>query len=194
VKEETMGALRTVIGFGAGYILGANRNAEPIQRAKTRLRDLVRQRLPGTTGTITDVRLISEVMTPTPEMLDPDTTLVEAARHMADGDFGDVLVRDPGTEKLIGMVTDRDITVRAVAAERDPSTTTVRSILSGDLETVGPLDTLQEATARMRAANVRRLPVLEDGRVVGIVSLGDLSLETDTGGTLADISLATPDR
>jgi CBS domain-containing protein len=67
-------------------------------------------------------------------------------------------------------------------------------VLSGDLETVSPDDTLEVATARMRSANVRRLPVVENGRAIGIVSLGDLSLETDTGGTLADIAVAAPDR
>jgi CBS domain-containing protein len=129
-----------------------------------------------------------------PETVGPDTTLVEAAQRMADGEFGDVLVAEPGSGTLIGIVTDRDITVRAIAAERDPRTTTVRSILSGDLETLSPDDTLAVALSRMRASNIRRLPVIENGHPVGIVSLGDLSLATDAGGTLADISVAAPDR
>jgi CBS domain-containing protein len=131
-------------------------------------------------------------MTPMPQTVGPNATLVEAAQRMADGHFGDVLVAEPD-ETLLGIVTDRDIAIRAVAAERDPRTTTVRSILSGDLETVSPEDTVQVATMRMRAANVRRLPVLENGIPIGIVSLADLSLATDTNETLADIAVAAPD-
>jgi CBS domain-containing protein len=188
-----MGAITTLVTFGAGYALGANRDAEPVKKVQTQMRRAITQRLPGSPSAVTDVRQVRDVMTPMPDTVGPDATLVEAAQRMADGHFGDVLVAEPGGT-LLGIVTDRDIAIRAVAAERDPRTTTVRSILSGDLETVSPEDTLQVATTRMRAANVRRLPVLENGLPVGIVSLGDLSLATDTNGTLADIAVAAPDR
>lgn len=189
-----MGALTTLIGFGAGYALGASRKAEPVQKMQTQIREAVSQRLPTSRKGVTDVRQVRDVMTPTPESVRPEATLAEAAKRMADGDFGGVLVTEQGNGTLLGIVTDRDIAIRAVAADRDPRTTTVRSILSGDLETLSPDETLEVATARMRAANVRRLPVVENGRPIGIVSLGDLSLETDTGGTLADITVAAPDR
>ena len=189
-----MGFLTTLAGFGAGYALGANREAEPIKRMQAQMRQAVTRRLPGTRQAITDVRQVRDVMTPMPETVNPETTLVEAAQQMADGDFGGILVADSGSERLLGIVTDRDITIRAVAAGRDPRSTTVRAILTDDLQTVSADDTIEVATARMRAANVRRLPVLENGRPVGIVSLGDLSLTTDTGDTLADISVAPPDR
>ena len=81
-----------------------------------------------------------------------------------------------------------------MAAGSDPSTTTVASVMSGDLQSVSPSDAIQVAAARMRGANVRRLPVMEAGRPVGIVSLGDLAIATDSGQTLADISVASPDR
>jgi CBS domain-containing protein len=188
-----MGAFTTLLTFVAGYALGANRDAEPVKRVQTQIRGAITQRLPGSVHELTDVRQVRDVMTPMPETVSPDATLQEAAKRMADGHFGDVLVADAdGT--LLGIITDRDITIRAVAAERDPRTTTVRSILSGDLVTVSPDDAVEVANMRMRAANVRRLPVLEDGLPVGIVSLGDLSLATDTNATLADIAVAAPDR
>jgi CBS domain-containing protein len=196
-----MGLVSTVIAFGAGYLTGAKRDSAMVQQVRDRVRGTVSQRMgrlseggQSTGDGLTDIRQVSEVMTATPETVGPDTTLVDAARRMRDGDFGDVLVVESGTQDLIGIVTDRDITIRAVAGGRDPNTTTVRSILSGEPQTVSPTDTIDVAKARMRAANVRRLPVIEDGRVVGIVSLGDLSIATDAGATLADISVASPDR
>ena len=189
-----MGALTTLLGFGVGYALGANRQAAPVKKVQTQIREAVTQRLPSSRRSVTDVRQVRDVMTPMPETVGPDVTLVEAAKRMADGDFGGVLVTEPGSGTLVGIMTDRDIAIRAVAAGRNPRTTTVRSILSGNLETLSPDDTIEVATARMRAANVRRLPVLENGRPIGIVSLGDLSLATDTGVTLADISVASPDQ
>ena len=189
-----MGLLTTLIGVGVGYALGANRGSQPMKNIQSQVRDTIKQRLPASRQTVTGVRQVRDLMTPLPETVGPDTTIVQAAQRMADGDFGDVLVAEPGTGTLLGIVTYRDVAVRAVAAERDPRTTTVRSILSGDLETVAPDDTVAAAMSRMRAANVRRLPVIENGRPVGIVSLGDLSLATDAGGTLADIPQAAPDR
>ena len=195
-----MGLLSTGIAFGAGYALGAKRDSEAIQKVRDQVRGMVTQRLgtsgstTGSEGGVTDVRQVSDVMTAMPETVGPDTTLADAARRMRDGDFGDVLVAESGEDVLIGIVTDRDIAIRAVAAGRDPGTTTVRSIMSGEIQSVSPTDTIDVATARMRAANVRRLPVIEDGRPIGIVSLGDLSIASDSGATLADISVASPDR
>jgi len=189
-----MGLMGTIVSFGAGYVLGANRGTEPVSTIEGKVRDAVGRRLPGRGDAVTDLRTVRDVMTPVPETVGPDATLVDAAKLMADGYFGDVLVIEPGTGTLVGIATDRDIIVRAIAAGRDPRTTSVRSVLSGDLETVEPADTLEDATTRMRAANVRRLPVLEDGRPIGIVSLGDVSVATDAGRVLADISQAAPDR
>lgn len=189
-----MGLLGTIVAFGTGYVLGGNREKAPVRAMESRVRDAVGKRLPLPRRAVTDVRDVRDVMTALPDTVGPEATLVEAAKRMADGYFGDVLVVDPKDGTLTGIATDRDIIVRAIAAERDPSTTTVRSVLSNDLETVAPTDSLAAANARMRAANVRRLPVVEEGKPIGIVSLGDLSLATDTGGTLADISVAEPDR
>jgi CBS domain-containing protein len=188
-----MGIVSTAVAFGAGYGLGANRDT--VRKATTKARGFAaRATGRGTAGAITDVRLVSEVMTGMPQTLPPDTTVADAAKRMRDSDIGDVLVAETEGAAPIGIVTDRDIAIRAVAGSQDPNTTTLRSVMSRDITSVSPDDTIEEAKARMRGANVRRLPVIEDGRPIGIVSLGDLSLATDTGSTLADISIASPDR
>ena len=188
-----MGALTTILGFGAGYVMGAKRGTMPFDAARSALG----QKLPGALrrGEIDD-REVREVMTVLPETVTGEATLTEAARIMADGDVGDVLVVESATERLLGILTDRDITIRAIAAERDPSSTTVGSIVSHDLETVAPTDSVRETMAHMRAASVRRLPVVLDGKAIGVVSLGDLSLASDqgAGATLAHLSMAAPDR
>jgi CBS domain-containing protein len=188
-----MGAITTILGFGAGYALGTRRDAA-FRTIDERFRGALGARVPALGRRGSEARQVRDLMTSLPEVVGPDATLVEAAALMADGDIGDVLVVEPGAQAMVGIVTDRDIIVRGVAAGRDPSATTVRSVLSRDLETVAPSDTVADATAHMRAANVRRLPVVEDGRPVGIVSLADLALATDTTPTLADIAVAPPDR
>jgi CBS domain-containing protein len=116
--------------------------------------------------------------------------LADAAKHMKDGDVGAVLVEDGG--KLAGIVTDRDIVVRVVADGRDPSSVAASEIVSGTVHTVTPDQSLEDAVRLMRDQDVRRAPVVQDGRPVGILSLGDVSIERDTGDVLADISSASP--
>jgi CBS domain-containing protein len=111
---------------------------------------------------------------------------------MRDQDIGDVLVAEG--DRVVGVVTDRDIAVRAVADGVDPHSVSAASVASGDPVTVTPRDTVGEAVTLMREHAVRRLPVIEDGRPVGIVSLGDLAEERDPNSALADISRAQPDR
>jgi CBS domain-containing protein len=122
----------------------------------------------------------------------PEQTLVEVARLMRDNGVGAVLVTDGGI--LRGIVTDRDIVVRAVAEGLDPQRETVDTVFSGqDLVTVTPDTTMGEAVELMRRNAVRRLPVVDDtGRPVGIVSIGDLAIEGDGEDALADISAAPP--
>ena len=187
-----MGVVSTAIAFGSGYVLGANRDT--VRRVTTKAREVASRTTARGAGDPVDVRLVSEVMTGMPETVRPDITVADAATRMRDGDIGDVLVTESEGGALMGIVTDRDIAIRAIAAGQDPTTATLRSIMSRDMASVTPSDTIEDAKARMRAANVRRLPVIQDGRPIGIVSLGDLSLATDTGTTLADISIASPDR
>jgi CBS domain-containing protein len=136
-------------------------------------------------------QLVRDVMTPTVASVRPDASLVEAARLMRAQDIGDVLVAKDGY--LIGVLTDRDIAVRAVADGVDPLTVSCQSVCTPKPVTVSPDDKTATAVALMRKHAVRRLPVTGSGRPLGVVSLGDLAQERDPESALADISRAAPD-
>jgi CBS domain-containing protein len=134
---------------------------------------------------------IRDVMTAEIRSADLDTTIEELATIMRDEDIGSVPILDNG--ELCGIATDRDIVVRCIAAGRDPSETTVGDILSTDLQVVAPNQDTEEAARIMADLQVRRLPVVEKGRLVGMVSIGDLAVKSDTdevriGRTLEEVS------
>jgi CBS domain-containing protein len=129
---------------------------------------------------------IREVMTPDPRTIRADATLEDAAREMSRDDIGAVLVEENGS--LAGILTDRDIVVRAIAEHRDPSSTRVRDVASRDVEALTVDQSVDDAIRIVRQKNVRRIPVVQDGRPAGIVSIGDLAIERDTESALADIS------
>jgi CBS domain-containing protein len=131
---------------------------------------------------------VREIMTQNPVTLPRSASISEAAKRMRDDDIGDVIVMDDGD--MCGLVTDRDIVVRAVAEGADPQFTKVDEICTHNLVTVAPDDSLQQTAQLMRERAVRRVPVVEGGRPVGIVSLGDLAIELDERSGLADISAA----
>jgi CBS domain-containing protein len=133
---------------------------------------------------------IKNVMTPNLVVYPATANAAEAARAMRDNDVGDVLVERDG--ELCGIVTDRDIVVRAVAEDRDPSDVRLGDICTGDLTTISPDDTVDDAVRLMRDNARRRLPVCEAGKPVGVVSLGDLAMIRDEHSALADISAAPP--
>lgn len=134
---------------------------------------------------------VADVMTKQIIYLPAETTLDEAARTMRDADLGDVVVTD-GTG-LTGMVTDRDIVIRAVAERRDPATTTLGSVASRDLVMIAQGAPAAEAARLMRERAVRRVLVCDDARrVVGIVSLGDLAMRLDPTSALSEISERAP--
>ena len=133
---------------------------------------------------------IREVMTPNPTTLAQTATIMEAACAMRDNDIGDVVVLDNG--RLCGILTDRDIVVRALAAGCDPARTSVGEICSRALVTLAPDDSTGQAVRVMRERAIRRLPIEERGRVVGIVTLGDVAVDADRRSALADISAAPP--
>ncbi|GGS64195.1 CBS domain-containing protein [Nonomuraea spiralis] len=134
---------------------------------------------------------VADVMTTHPATVESDQPVSVAASLMRDHDAGAVIVNDNGRMK--GIVTDRDITIRVVADERGPDTP-VSEACSPSVEAVGPDTSIDQAVQIMRSHAVRRLPVVEDGRPVGIVSLGDLALERDPNSALADISAAEGNR
>lgn len=131
---------------------------------------------------------VRDVMTKDPVALARTVTAADAARAMRDSDIGAVVVLDG--ETACGIVTDRDITVRAVAEGADPSTVELSSICTKNPSTISPDASLDEALALMRREDIRRLLVVEGDRPVGIVSLGDVSVERDAGDARADISSA----
>jgi CBS domain-containing protein len=132
-----------------------------------------------------------EIMTPMPVALSPDAPLIDAARQMRDHEVGDVLVVEG--DRLRGILTDRDLVVRGIAEGRDPHRTRVAEVCSTDeLVCADSDDDADQVTRLMRDRAVRRVPVLEDDRPIGIVSLGDLAVERDPRSALADISAAPP--
>jgi len=107
---------------------------------------------------------------------------------MRDENIGAVLVTDG--DRLRGLVSDRDLVVRTLAEGGDPDQTTVVHACSDDLVTVGPDEDLDRAVTLMREHSVRRIPVVDHGQPVGIVSLGDMAMERDARSALGDISAA----
>lgn len=131
-------------------------------------------------------------MTRDPRTVEADDSVVEAARQMREGDVGDVIVTRGG--QVAGIVTDRDIVIRAVAEGRAQESTRVSDVATTDVRALEPSQSVDEAIQAMREHDIRRLPVVADGRPVGIVSLGDLAVERDPDSALADISAASPDQ
>jgi CBS domain-containing protein len=133
---------------------------------------------------------VRDVMTANPVTLPAQAPVLDAAKKMREADIGDVIVLDGDT--ICGLVTDRDIVVRVLAEGRDPIGTQLAEVCSRDLVTVAPDDDLTAAGDLMRERAVRRIPVVEGDRVVGIVSIGDLAIERDPESALANISAAPP--
>jgi CBS domain-containing protein len=137
---------------------------------------------------------VGELMTPDVEIVAPDDTLHTAARMMADLDTGALPVGE--NDRLVGMITDRDITIRAVAEGRDPDKAKVRDAMSEQIRFCFEDEDTQEVSRKMSDWAVRRLPVLNrDKRLVGIVSLGDLATggaEEESRKALEEISDAPP--
>lgn len=138
------------------------------------------------------MRTVKNVMTAVPVTLPEGEKLAAAARAMRDNAVGAVMVVRDG--QLRGMVTDRDLVVRGLADGRDPSQLSVGDVCSHDPVSVRPDDGLDVAVWLMRNHAIRRLPVVEDGQPVGLVSIGDLAVgPEDENLVLVDICAAPPD-
>lgn len=135
---------------------------------------------------------VRDVMTTQPMHVKESASLIEAARAMRDRDIGDLIVVRGG--EILGMVTDRDLVIRGLAEGHDPKTMTVGEICSTDVVTVEPDASVDKVIELMRAKAVRRIPVVDDGKPVGILSLGDLAMRKDKDSVLSDISEAPPQR
>jgi CBS domain-containing protein len=132
---------------------------------------------------------VRDAMTENPQSISASASVVEAARLMREKDIGSLPITDD--EKLVGMITDRDITTGVVAEASDPGTTSVGDVSSRDPISVEPDQDLEEAVQLMSRHQVRRLPVVENGRLVGIVAQADIALkenEKKTGELVEAIS------
>jgi CBS domain-containing protein len=119
---------------------------------------------------------VTSVMTANPACCSAETSLREVARMMIDNDCGEIPVVD-GQGKPVGVVTDRDITVRIVAEGRDTMSATAADAMSAPAKTIREDSTLKDATALMESAKIRRVPVVDaDGKLTGIVSVADIAL------------------
>jgi len=133
---------------------------------------------------------VQEIMSTDLQTLPPEASVDEAARLMRDADIGDVIVlNDDGS--IAGLVTDRDITIRAVANGLDPNGTALADVCSADLVTLTPTDEIGDALTLMREHAVRRIPVVEGNSPIGIVSIGDLAAQLDPKSVLGQISQHT---
>ena len=133
---------------------------------------------------------VSDVMTGPPFVMDARSTAADAATAMRERDIGDVIVCTDG--KLCGIVTDRDLVVRVVAEGKNPSAISLKDICSREITSLEPGASVDDAVELMRERALRRLPVVQGGTPVGILSLGDLAIARDPGSALADISAAEP--
>jgi CBS domain-containing protein len=133
---------------------------------------------------------VRDAMTENPRSIGASASVVEAARLMREEHIGSLLpITDD--EQLVGMITDRDITTRVVAEAADPKMTLVGDVYSRDLISVKPDEDLEKALKLMARHQVRRLPVVDNGRLVGIVALADIALgenENRTGELVEAIS------
>jgi CBS domain-containing protein len=136
-------------------------------------------------------KTVKDVMTPAPLTLPADSSVSEAARIMRDKDIGVVLVVEDN-QRLCGIITDRDIVVRAIAAGVNPDQTPLSRICSQELTEISPSAPVSDAVSLMRKKAIRRIPVMDGGKPVGIVTIGDLAIAQDPNSALGSISAAPP--
>jgi CBS domain-containing protein len=135
---------------------------------------------------------VRDVMTPNPIRLPPDASVSEAAKMMRDAGVGAIVVEGGGS--IHGLLTDRDIAIRVIAEDHDPAQTPVEKVCSKALTTLSPNDDSDHAVKLMRAKAIRRIPIVENGHTVGILSLGDLAQQRDPTSALGGISSAPPNQ
>jgi CBS domain-containing protein len=133
---------------------------------------------------------VRQIMTTDVECAEPDSTLQEIASMMKEENVGSIPVVDE--DELCGIITDRDIVVRCVAEGKDPGECTADEILSEELHSIEPDADVETASRIMAERQVRRLPVVQDGHLVGMISLGDIAVkhgdDAEAGETLQEVS------
>jgi CBS domain-containing protein len=131
---------------------------------------------------------VRDIMTTDVATATPETTLEDIATMMRDEDTGAIPVLDD--DELVGIITDRDIVIRCIAEGKDPVETTVEDVLTEGIETIEPESEIEEARDLMSRRQIRRLPVVEDGALIGMLSIGDIAVKSDSdvGDTLENVS------
>ena len=130
-----------------------------------------------------------DIMTKGADFVDSNTTVLDVAKRLASEDYGSLPICDG--DKLKGMITDRDIVVKVLAEGRDPATTKVIDLVQGEVVTIGADDSVEEAARTMAKHQVRRLPVIDGTKLVGMVAQADLALTDNdrlAGDTVEEIS------
>jgi CBS domain-containing protein len=153
------------------------------------------RRLPGIWQVAPDVAghkegtmKLGEIMTADPRAARPTDAVHQVAEMMRDEDVGSIPIVEG--DRLLGIITDRDIAIKVVAAGIDPRRATVREYMTSDPVTGSPQMSDRDALALMGREQIRRLPVVQQGRLVGIVALGDLALEADADGEEEEVGSA----
>jgi CBS domain-containing protein len=127
-------------------------------------------------------------MTPDPASCQPDQTALEVAQLMRARNVGSVpVVENRDTMVLVGIITDRDLTIKVIAGRRDPTTTSVRDVMSPHPITCAPDDDISRAVETMARSQVRRLPVVEGRRLIGIIALADIATRLHAPADTADL-------
>ena len=132
---------------------------------------------------------VRDIMTPNADYVDGSTTVLEVAKKLAAEDYGSLPICDG--DRLQGMITDRDIVVRVLAEGKDPASTKVGDLVQGEVVTIGADDSVEEAMQTMSKHQVRRLPVIDGTKLVGMLAQADLARSGDDAGvgqTVEDIS------
>src|SRR4051812_2845304 len=128
---------------------------------------------------------VREIMTSDPRTATPDTTLVEIATLMKDEDVGVIPIIDD--ERIAGVVSDRDIVIRCIATGKDPNDCTAEDVMSSDVKTIEAEADVDDAADIMSEAQIRRLAVVKNGKLVGMLSLGDIAVKaSDEDETTAE--------
>jgi CBS domain-containing protein len=133
---------------------------------------------------------VREVMTRDPITMDVNTVISAVARQMRDAFISDVILTEG--DRVRGIVTERDILIRAVAEDADPRAMTASQVLTRDLVTVAPDDDIKAAEGLMRVHAIKHLPVCDGDRLVGIVALGDIAVEEQPESLFAQIEVDDP--
>lgn len=130
---------------------------------------------------------VKDIMTTNVTCVNPSTSVIETARLMQQHNIGSIPVCD--NNGIVGIVTDRDIVIRNIAQGKDPNSTIVKDVMTSAITTVSPEMEVDDISRKMASSQIRRLPVVDNNKVVGIVALGDVATQAKYDAEIADTLL-----